>query len=135
MMRSDCSNGLKTTMALLGLMTIISLMSTSCVKHDELSFTGTVVGVRNCTSTYLDQNAGLIVKLTTPTDVGGTMTSTNGETMDNVVVLYQPNRRVMVEDNIHGTFYLDNKYSKANCSLIYSDLELPEGVITNVVVD
>ncbi len=118
---------------LLPLLAVILL--TSCVKHEEISFEGIVVGTRNCSGTFADNNTGFLVKLTAPDTIGATITSTTGETMDNVIVLYEPPRRIMVEDRIHGTFYLDDKYSKANCTVVWNDFDLPEGVFLSVVVD
>ena len=117
------------------LLAVLLLSCVSCVKHEELSFSGTVLGVRNCEASYMDRNAGYIVQLESPEGVGGTLTSTSGETIENVVVLYEPTRLIMVEDHIHGSFYLDNKYSRVNCSTQWGNLDLPEGVFTEVHVD
>ena len=51
--------------------------------------------------------------------------------MHNLIVLYEPTCRVYVDDKLHGTFYVDNTYSRANCSLHYDDYELPEGVFNS----
>lgn len=114
---------------------LVPLLLTACVKHEEIEFSGTVRGVRNCAASFLDQNIGYMVQLETPEGVGGTITGTDGEEMDNIIVLYQPPKRIMVRDHIHGTFYRDDKYSKANCEVHYNDLPLPEGVIIEVSVD
>ena len=118
------------TIALLAALTLAG-----CARHEEISFEGIVVGTRNCTATFSDNNTGFMVKLTSPDTLGATITSTTGEQMDNVIVLYEPPRRIMVEDRIHGTFYLDDKYSKANCTVVWHDFDLPEGVFLDVVVD
>ena len=111
------------------------LLLGACVKHDELEFSGTVLWVRDCTASYLDANAGYVVQLDYPKGVGGDITDDAGQPMKNLIVLYEPTCRVLVDDKIHGKFYLDSKYSRANCHLHYNDYELPEGVFTKTVVD
>lgn len=113
----------------------VALTATSCVEHEEISFEGMVVGTRGCSGVLMDDNMGFIVKLFSPDSIGGTMTSTDGETMTNVVVLYEPPRLIYVRDTIHGTFYLDDKYSRANCGLVWENMDLPEGVFLRVVVE
>ena len=111
----------------------VATLLTACVKHDEIEFAGKVVGIRNCTPSYLDQNAGYMVQLDYPDSIGGSITA--GEnTAENLIVLYEPTEHIRVDDRIHGTFYLDNNYSKANCSMSY-DEPLPEGVFLKVTVD
>jgi len=114
---------------------LCSLFFTGCVEHEEISFEGMVVGTRGCSGVLMDDNMGFIVKLFSPDSIGGTLTSTEGETMTNVIVLYEPPRVIYVKDTIHGTFYLDDKYSRANCSLVWDDMNLPEGVFLKVSVD
>lgn len=114
---------------------ISCLFMASCVNREEIEFSGTVVGIRNCHASYLDQNAGYMVQLDTPEGVGGTVTGSDGTEMTDIIVLYEPPKHIMVEDHIHGTFYRDDKYSKANCDVHYNDLPLPEGVILEVHVD
>ena len=105
----------------------------SCAHHDELEFRGKVVDIRHCDFSYLDQNPGYVVQLEYPEGVGGSI-SEDGNTADNLVVLYEPDRHIMVGDIVYGRFYLDPKYSKANCSMHW-DYELPEGVFTKVSVE
>ena len=69
-----------------------------------------------------------------PDSIGGVLQTDEGK-ISNLIVLYEPDRRVMVKDHIHGTFYLDDKYSKANCSLRWENYDLPEGVFLKVSVD
>lgn len=106
----------------------------SCQKHPEIEFAGTVIDIRYCTASYFDNNVGYIVQLEYPDSIGGTISTDEG-TATGLIVLYEPDRVVHVDNHIHGTFYLDDKYSRANCSLHYSDLDLPEGVFTKVSVD
>ena len=115
--------------------TVLCLTLTSCVDHEEIAFEGVVVGTRGCSGLVMDNNMGFLVKLFSPDSIGGTLTSTEGETMTNVVVLYETPRVLYVRDTIHGTFYLDDKYSRANCSLVWDEMNLPEGVFLRVVVD
>lgn len=114
---------------------LTALLTAACVKHEEIEFSGTVRGVRNCAASMLDQNIGYMVELETPEGIGGTVTGSDGNEMHNIIVLYQPPKRIMVQDHIHGVFYRDDKFSKANCELHYNDLPLPEGVILEVSVD
>ena len=104
----------------------------SCAKHDEIEFAGTVVDVRSCSSLNLsmDQNPAYIVILDYPASVGSDYYGDS-----NVVALYEPTRRIMVDDHIHGTFYFDDKYSKTTCDWHNTDYVLPEGVFTETVVD
>lgn len=114
---------------------LLALTATSCVEHEEISFEGVVVGTRGCSGILMDDNMGFIVKLFSPDSIGGTMTSTEGETMTNVIVLYEPPRLLYVRDTIRGTFYLDDKYSRANCSLVWDEMNVPEGVFLKVIVE
>lgn len=114
---------------------LMAVLFTGCVEHEEISFEGMVVGTRGCTGLLMDSNMGFIVKLFTPDSLGGSLTSTQGEQMTNVVVLYETPRLLYVGDTIHGTFYLDDKYSRANCSLVWDEMNVPEGVFLKVVVD
>lgn len=113
----------------------LPLLAVSCVEREEISFEGMVVGTRGCSGIIMDDNMGIIVKLFSPDSIGGTLTSTDGETMTNVVVLYEPPRLIYIRDTIRGTFYLDDKYSRANCSLVWDEMDLPEGVFLRVTVD
>lgn len=117
----------------------MALAFTACVKHEEVSFSGQVVGIRNCSLTFNDANAGYIVQLETPEGVGGTVVSNDGQdTMHNLVVLYEPPKIMKVSTRLHGKFYFDDKYSKANGCVSWNDDNigsLPEGVFTEVIVD
>ena len=124
---------MRKTMAIALATACMTLMS--CVEHEEVAFDGIVVGGRNCSPTLFDQNMGYIIQLTYPQDVGGSITNENGQKMENLVVLYEPDRLIRVDDHIRGSFYLDDKYSRANCALHYSEIDLPEGVFTQVRVD
>lgn len=108
------------------------LALTSCVKHDEIEFSGTVVDVRSCgaLSIAMDQNPAYLVSLDYPASIGGDY---YGDT--NVVALYEPTRHIMAEEHIHGTFYLDDKYSKTTCDWHNTDYDLPEGVFLKTIVD
>ena len=59
----------------------------------------------------------------------------DAQVLENVVVLYEPPRMLYVEDHIHGSFYLDDKYSRANCNVVWEEMNLPEGVFLKVHVD
>lgn len=117
----------------------IALTLSACVKHEEVSFSGQVVGIRNCTLSMTDANVGYIVQLETPENIGGTAVSSDGQdTMRNLVVLYDPPKIMQVSTRLHGSFYFDEKYSKAKGCISWNDNNignLPEGVFTEVVVD
>ena len=110
------------------------LLLTGCVKHDEIAFRGTIVDTRECNLSFGSYNdAGFVVNLDTPDSIGRPYTY-NGHTYGNTVVLYDPDCRLYKGDKISGTFYLDDKYSRANCSVHYN-LELPEGVFVSITVE
>ena len=112
-----------------------ALLFAGCIEHEEIEFEGVVVGTRNCSGALMDSNTGFLVKLTRPEGIGGSMTSAEGETMENIIVLYEPPKLIYVEDRIHGTFYRDDKYSRGNCTIRWPDMNLPEGVFLRVYVD
>jgi len=114
---------------------LLPLLCTSCIEHEEIAFEGIVLGTRACSGMMMDDNAGFIVQLFSPDSIGGTMTSTEGEVLTNVIVLYEPPRRIYTRDTIRGTFYIDDKYSRANCSVVWDDMDLPEGVFLRVAVE
>lgn len=114
---------------------LLALLAVACTKHEEYEFSGKVLWVRDCTASYLDANAGYVVHLEYPDGVGADIVNEDGDSLKNLIVLYEPTSRVYVADKLHGTFYLDSKYSRSNCHLHYSDYELPEGVFTKTVVD
>lgn len=111
------------------------ILLSSCVKHDEIPFRGTIVDVRECNTSFgSTQDAGFVVDLTTPDSIGVAYTF-NGTTYSNAVILYDPGCRLYKGDKLSGTFYLDDKYSRANCAIHWSDLHLPEGVFLDVTVE
>ncbi len=109
------------------------LLFGSCADYEEVNFRGKVIGIRECTASYLDQNVGYVVQLEYPEGIGGSITE-GSNTGDNLVVLYEPDRHIMIDDVISGTFYLDEKYSRANCSIRW-DYELPEGVFLKTKIE
>jgi hypothetical protein len=112
------------------------LLLASCNKVDEIDFRGTVVDVRECTASYVKPDYGYLVALTTPDSLGGVYTTDKGVTYHNVVILYAPDRLIYRDDPIRGTFYLDDQYSRANCSIHWNDIDnIPVGVFTSVSVD
>ena len=117
----------------------LAVLFAGCEKREEVSFSGWVVGIKSCEMTYTDMNAGYVVQLETPEGAGGTLVSSTGaDTLYNLVVLYEPPKVLKVSSRIHGRFYLDEKYSRANGCVMWRDENienLPEGVFTEVVVD
>lgn len=108
------------------------LLLVSCVKHDEIEFSGTVIDIRSCSSLEIamDQNPAYIMVLDKPTGVGGIYYDDT-----NVVALYEPTRHIRYGDHVHGTFYFDDKYSKTTCDWHNTDYVLPEGVFIETIVD
>lgn len=107
---------------------IASIMLVSCVKHDEIEFAGYVVGVSTCAG----YSAGYLVELSYPTDVGGTIVL-GDETIQNVMILYEPAEHILVHEHISGTFYYDDNYAKANCNY-QKKYDVPEGVFWKIQV-
>lgn len=115
---------------------IVILGLTSCNKVDEIDFRGTVIDTRECTASYVKPDLGYLVALTTPDSLGGDYTTQDGITHHNVVILYAPDRLVYRNDKIRGTFYFDDQYSLANCSIHWNDIDnIPIGVFTSISVD
>ena len=99
---------------------LLAATLTSCAKHDEVSFRGTVVNIEYCASQDIQSNAGFYTALETPEATGATFIF----------------GRIQHGNRISGKFYLDNNYSRTNCSLhIHADDYLPQGVFTKVNVD
>jgi len=112
------------------------LLLASCNKVDEIDFRGTVIDTRECTASYVKPDLGYLVSLTTPDSLGGDYTTQDGITHHNVVILYAPDRLVYRNDKIRGTFYFDDQYSLANCSIHWNDIDnIPIGVFTSISVD
>lgn len=114
---------------------LAALLLASCAKHEEISFRGTVVNIEYCASQDITSNAGFYTALEVPEGTGADFTIGN-ETYHNVVILYEPGTRIQNGNRISGKFYLDDKYSRTNCTLHYAgDDDLPQGVFTEVSVD
>ncbi len=112
------------------------LLLASCNKVDEIDFRGTVIDTHECTASYVKPDLGYLVALTTPDSLGGDYTTQDGITHHNVVILYAPDRLVYRNDKIRGTFYFDDQYSLANCSIHWNDIDnIPIGVFTSISVD
>ncbi|MBR1549999.1 MAG: hypothetical protein IJ634_05115 [Bacteroidales bacterium] len=108
----------------------------ACNKVDEIDFRGTVVDTRECTASYVKPDLGYLVQLSSPDSIGGDYTTNDGIVHHNVVILYAPDRLIYLNDQLRGTFYLDDEYSRANCSIHWTDIDnIPIGVFTSVSVD
>lgn len=116
---------------------MISTMLVSCRDYDDFEFSGQMVGYRFCSSMNSFQDLGYIVRIDSPDSIGGTLVGSDGETMDNVLVIYQSDRLLKDGQHIHGKIYLDSKFSKVNCNFHSTgpDKDLPEAVFTKLVVD
>ena len=114
----------------------MALLATSCSKHDEIDFKGTIIDTRECTLSYVRPDLGYLVQLSSPENYGTTYTSQYGETYNNVVILYDPDCLLYLHDQIKGAFYRDDEYPRSKCSLHWNDLDnIPVGVFTAVTVD
>ena len=95
---------------------LLAASLTSCAKHDEVSFRGTVVNIEYCASQDIQSNAGFYTALEVPEATGATFTIGN-DTFQNVVILYEPGTRIKNGDRISGSFYIDNDYSRYDFTL------------------
>lgn len=109
---------------------IVGLLLTGCSKNDEYEFSGTIIDARDCNSM---RYPGYIVALEKPSDLGGQYV-VGERTYTNAIMLFEPDRALYKGDHLHGSFYIDNKYSRANCSFHWN-LNIPEGVFTSISVD
>lgn len=109
------------------------LVSSGCTKHDDFEFSGTVIGVEHCSSMSSVMDLGYLVAIDHPDTIGRTFTA-GGTTYRHVVVLYEASEMLHNHDIIKGTMFWSENYSKANCSVHYTDRDLPEGVFTSVEV-
>lgn len=109
----------------------ITLAFTSCKKNENaFHFEGTIVDGFNCTlqsANISDMDFGYVVALSTPDTVGEKYTSSNGKTYPHCVLLYRTKYRFHESDEISGSMYLDDNYSRAYCTYHY-DLSIPEAV-------
>lgn len=123
---------MKSKIFLLGL---VVLLLTSCAKHDDIEFRGTVIGYEHCSSYTSYQDLGYLIELEYPDSLGASFySSAENKTYKHVVVLYQSDRVLHDKNKVEGTFYLEENYSKANCGIHYTDRDLPEGIFTRVEV-
>lgn len=110
---------------------VIPLLLNSCGKKaDTFAFSGTVHGYLQCTmatASITEMDFGYIVSLTEPDSIGKDYISNDGHVYKNCVIIYRTRYRFYDGDEISGTMYLDDKYSKAYCNYHYP-IDLPEGV-------
>jgi len=110
---------------------IIPILFIGCGKPDNVfDFTGTVVGYVDCTSSLTsisEMDFGYVVALSVPDSIGGDYEANGGKQYGNCVILYRTKARYHDGDNIEGSMYLDDKYSKAYCQF-HHNFGIPEGV-------
>ena len=112
------------------------LLLAACTKHDEVDFKGTIIDTRECTLSYTLPDVGYLVELSTPENYGSDYTLKDGTTYHNVVILYDPDCLLYLHDDIKGSFYLDDEYPRAHCSVHWNDIDnIRIGVFTSVSVD
>ena len=107
------------------------LFLAACNNYDDFDFTGTVVDYEEC----MGSNFGYAVSLTSPDTIGGDYHARDGETYNNVVVIYGADRILKANANISGRIYLDPNFSKTECSIHYTDNDVPEAVFTKLKVE
>lgn len=115
---------------------IITLLSSvlllaACNSYDDFDFTGTVVDYEEC----MGSSIGYAVSLTSPDTIGGNYNARDGETYGNVVVIYGADRILKANSSISGRIYLDPNFSKTECSIHYTDNDVPEAVFTKLKVE
>ena len=104
----------------------------SCVNKEQFEFGGTTVGFTYCSSMGDVRDAGYFIKLDYPKGIGGTITQ-DGNTMDNVIIIYQTGRILKNMSKVSGKIFMSENYSEANCLLINNtDWDLPEAVVTDL---
>ena len=107
------------------------LLFAACNDYDDFDFTGTVIDYEECSGSSL----GYAVSLTSPDSIGGDYRTRYGETFSNVVVIYGSDRMLQEDAKISGRIYLDPNFSKTECSISYTDNDVPEAVFTKLKVE
>lgn len=114
---------------LIALVALVCLTAGCKKRTDTFAFSGTVIDYYNCTlnsASISEMDFGYVVNLDTPDSIGGEYTS-NGVKYKNAVLLYRTHARYGDGEQISGTMYLDENYSRAYCQYHYH-LDIPEGV-------
>lgn len=125
---------MKKIFKLLVLTILISSTMSGCIKHDDFEITGQVVGYVPCTSMTDMRDNGYFIKITSPKNVGGTITTNDGDVMSNVVLAFQAERMLKDSEKIKGRIYYSDHYSEANCMIHPTDINVPEVLFTEVEV-
>ena len=108
------------------------LLLAACSNYEDFEFTGKVVYYEICNGI---SDLGYAVTLSAPDSIGGEYTTRERGTYQNVVVIYGADRLLKANSNISGRIYLDPNFSKAECSIHYTDRDVPEAVFTKLKVD
>lgn len=111
---------------------VIAILAACKEKHDDFDFTGTVVDYEECNGIM---EMGYAVALTSPSSTGGSYTTRENKTFDNVVVIYGSDQMLKANSKISGSIYIDNNYSKTTCNRHYTDRDVPEAVFTKLKVE
>ena len=112
------------------------LLMNACSKYTEIDFSGVVIDTRACSNSVVKPDLGYLVNISSPDSIGSSYTLANGTTYRNVVILYAPDRLIYLGDHLSGSFYFDDEYPRANCSIHWNDIDqIPIGVFTAVTVD
>ncbi len=112
------------------------MLATACKKkHDEIDFSGTTIGVLECTGQNMSINEidfGYLVELETPANFGNDYIDASQVKHTNVVILY--GTRSVLKDHTHlsGRLYEDNEYSASYCSIRYRSLGIKETVCSKL---
>lgn len=110
------------------------LLLAACNNYDDFAFSGTVIDHELCTSLM---DMGYAVQLDDPDSVGGDYLASDNKVYHNVVVCYQPDQIVKLNERISGRIYLDPNHSKAYCNYNYrnSTGEVPEARFTQLKIE
>ena len=119
---------------LIAITLLISSTMSGCIKHDDFEITGKVVGYVPCSSMTDMRDAGFFIKINSPKNVGGTITTDGGDVMTNVVLVFQAERMLKDMEEIRGRIYFVDRFSEANCIIHPTDVDVPEAVFTEVEV-
>lgn len=125
----------KNIWGIMGLILCGSICLSSCKKHvDDFDFTGTVIGVRDCSSMSMsisELDWGYIVEVSSPEGIGAEYYDNDGKKHTNVVILYGTKTRLSDQEKLSGRMYMDENYSRSYCNYHYSD-GVPEAVCSEL---
>lgn len=126
---------------LLAVVLFFNLALSSCQRHDEFSFSGTIVGYEICQSM---NDFAYLVSLESPSDIGDSIMIVEDSTRrGNVIAIYQSPKILKIGHHIDGTIYMNNNYNAAHCYRHYTyrdlvsgeEIELKQAIFVKVNMD